>query len=75
MDGLSSEWRFSGTIAGGGKYYLFDHVGLRGQAQLLMTFINSSGGMFCSLPGGCFAGVTGQAFIQGNLTLGLVVGF
>jgi hypothetical protein len=74
-DGLSSEWRFSGTIAGGGKFYLTKNIGVRGQGQLLMTFINSSGGMFCSSGSGCFGGVTGQAFIQGNFTAGLVLAF
>jgi hypothetical protein len=68
-------WQFWGklSIASGGKYYFSERFGVSGQGHLLMTFVNSSGGMLCSLPGGCLAGMTGQAFIQGNLTAGLVL--
>jgi len=73
--GYSNEWRFSGTIAGGGKYYISKRFGFRGQGQMLMTFISSSGGMFCSGGGGCYGGISGRAFLQGNFTGGLIVAF
>jgi hypothetical protein len=47
-------------------------MALRFEARGYFTFINSSGGMFCS--GGCTVAISGQVVAQGELSIGLAFG-
>jgi hypothetical protein len=71
---LSSEWRFSFTLGLGAKYFFNPRVALRLQGDLVGTFLNTSGGMFCGF-GGCSLGLFGSGVISGDVTGGLSIAF
>jgi hypothetical protein len=52
--GVSSVWRFSGTIGGGVKVFLSPNIGLRLQGRLLLPYISGGSSIFCGVPGGCY---------------------
>ena len=71
---LDSEWRFSMTLGLGAKYFFNPRVGLRFQGDLVGTFLNTSGGMFCGF-GGCSLGLFGSGVISGDVAGGVTVAF
>lgn len=71
---LSSEWRFSATFGLGAKYFFSPRVGLRLQGDLVGTFLDTSGGMFCGF-GGCSLGLFGSGVVSGDVTGGLTIAF
>lgn len=71
--GLSSETRLSLRIGAGVKIPLARHLALRLEGSGIATFFDSSGGIFCS--GGCVVRVESDALWQGEIGLGLSVGF
>lgn len=72
---VGDEWRFSIGFGGGFKAYVSDRFGLRVDARVWPTFVNTSGGFFCSLPGGCLVAIDSDFIVQGNATVGLFFGF
>jgi hypothetical protein len=72
--GRSGEWRFSGGFGGGVKISVAPHVGFRGDARILFTFLGSVGDLFCD-PTGCLTGVEGAIVAQSMLTGGLTLSF
>jgi hypothetical protein len=69
---VSSEWRFSFMFGLGAKYFFSPRVGLRLQGDLIGTFLNSSGGVFCGF-GGCSLGLFGYGMFSGDLLAGLTI--
>ncbi len=72
---VRDEWRFSIGVGGGFKAYVSERFGIRVDGRIWPTFVNTSGGFFCSLPGGCLVSITSDFIVQGNATLGLFFGF
>ena len=70
----SGEWRFSGGFGGGVKISVAPHVGFRGDARILFTFLGSVGDLFCD-PTGCLTGVEGAIVAQSMLTGGVTLSF
>jgi hypothetical protein len=73
-ENFSAESRFSLSLAGGGKLYLNDNIGLRLEARGYWTFLNSSGAVFCG-NGGCHVAASGSAWLQFETNLGVFVNF
>lgn len=73
--GRSGEWRFSGGFGGGVKQALTPHVGFRGEARILFTFLGSVDDIFCDTSSGCLTGVEGAIIAQGLLTGGVILSF
>ena len=73
--GVSSVWRFSGTIGGGVKVFLSPNVGLRLQGRLLLPYISGGSTIFCGLPGGCYVTLGGTVLLQADVTAGLILAF
>ena len=71
--GYSSEVRPSINIGIGYQLPLGDTLALRVEARGYGTFVNSSGGLFCS--GGCVVSIKGDAITQGEVMLGLSARF
>lgn len=69
------EWRFSLGVGVGLKKYFSDRVGLRLDGRVWPVFVNTSGGFFCTLPGGCLVSLEADALWQANAVVGLFVGF
>lgn len=72
---IRDEWRFSMGIGGGFKAYVSDRFGIRVDGRVWPTFVNTSGGFFCSAPGGCLVSIRSNFFVQANATVGLFFGF
>ena len=75
VDGAGDEWRFSVGFGGGFKYYVSNRFALRVDGRVTPTLLNTDGGFFCSLPGGCLVSVTGDFLVQAGATIGLVFAF
>ncbi len=75
VEDVGSEWRFSIGSGLGVKTYLSPRFGLRLEARVWPTFLQTSGGFLCSLPGGCLAEVEGDFLTQGSATAGFFVTF
>ena len=73
--GVSSVWRFSGTIGGGVKVFLSSNIGLRLQGRLLLPYMTGGSSIFCGLPGGCYVTLGGTVLIQADVTAGLILAF
>lgn len=73
--GVSSVWRFSGTIGGGIKVFLSPNIGLRLQGRLLLPYISGGSSIFCGLPGGCYVTLGGNVLLQADVTAGLILAF
>ncbi|MEE8572355.1 MAG: hypothetical protein V3T20_03760 [Gemmatimonadota bacterium] len=71
---LDDDWRFSTIFGIGTKVFVSDRIALRLQASMPVTFIQTSGGMFCG-PGGCYTTLGGMGIAQGNLLAGLTFAF
>ena len=70
--GYDAELRLSANLGIGYQQPLGKHFALRFEARGYFTFINSSGGMFCS--GGCTVAISGEGVAQGELAIGLAFG-
>jgi hypothetical protein len=71
---LSDEWKFSTIFGIGTKVFVSERVALRLQASMPLTFIYTSGGMWCG-GGGCYTSIGGEGSVQGNLLAGLTFAF
>lgn len=71
---LDDDWRFSSVVGVGAKVFVSDNVSLRLQASMPITFIYTSGGMWCG-PGGRYTSIGGEGSVQGNLLAGLTFAF
>ncbi|HXV63940.1 MAG TPA: outer membrane beta-barrel protein [Vicinamibacteria bacterium] len=67
---FGDEWRFSIGFGGGVKTFLSNRVGLRLDGRVWPTFLNTRGGFFCSLPGGCLVSIEADLVYQANATVG-----
>lgn len=68
-EGLGSELRPSLGLGFGYQFLLGQRLALRLEARGYATWINSSGGFFCS--GGCVVSIKGESVTQGEALLGL----
>jgi hypothetical protein len=75
MEGISDEWRFSFALGGGAKKYFSDRFGLRGQARVWLTLLQSDSSFFCVLPGGCLVSISGDVMAQAEFSAGLLFAF
>jgi len=75
VEGVGSEWRFSIGSGLGFKTYISPRWGFRLEGRVWPTFLQTSGGFLCSLPGGCLAQISGDFLTQGNATGGFFVTF
>jgi hypothetical protein len=73
LSGLSTELRPSLSIGVGWQVPLAPRVSLRLEARGHVALVNSDGGFFCS--GGCVVSIRGDTYTQGELLVGLSVGF
>jgi len=73
---LSTQWFFSGTVWGGIKFPITEHIGIRTQGRMIGTVISSNSDIFCNTGVGCVVSVkevTGP--ISGDLMAGVYVAF
>jgi hypothetical protein len=75
VEDVGSEWRFSIGSGLGVKTYLSPRFGVRLEARVWPTFLQTSGGFLCSLPGGCLAQIEADFLTQGSATAGFFVTF
>jgi len=76
--GFGSDTRFSMAAGGGVKLKLSDRLGLRIEGRGYLTFVSSSSDVFCSGGGAgasCAFSFTGDAFLQGEIDVGLSIAF
>jgi len=76
--GFGSETRFSVAAGGGAKFKLNERLGLRIEGRAYLTFVDGSGAAFCTgggAGGGCAFSFTGDAFVQGEINVGLSIAF
>lgn len=62
--GLSSATRFALGAGGGIEYPINKNLSLRLEGRGIATFLNSSGGIFCSSSSGCALYADGSLFLQ-----------
>ena len=72
--GTGTEWRFSFAGGLGFKRFFNPRFGLRGDARLQFTFLQSSGAGWCGT-GGCVVGLSGTMVAQLATTGGLIIKF
>ncbi len=75
VEDVGSEWRFSIGSGLGVKTYLSPRFGFRFEGRVWPTFLQTSGGFLCSLPGGCLAEIEADFLTQGSATAGFFVAF
>jgi hypothetical protein len=75
VEDVGSEWRFSIGSGLGVKAYLSPRFGVRLEGRVWPTFLQTSGGFLCSLPGGCLAEIEADFLTQGSATAGFFVTF
>jgi hypothetical protein len=75
VEDIGSEWRFSIGSGLGIKAYLTPRFGLRADARVWPTFLQTSGGFLCTLPGACLVEIEADFLTQGGATAGFFVGF
>ena len=68
---LSSETRFALGAGGGIDYRISDNLGFRLEGRGIATFLDSSGGVFCSSSQGCSAFVDSSVLLQFEALAGL----
>jgi len=76
--GFGSETRFSVAAGGGVKLKLSERLGLRIEGRGYLTFVNGSSAVFCTgggAGGGCAFSFAGDAFVQGEIDVGLSIAF
>jgi hypothetical protein len=67
-----SAWKFSIIFGFGAKIYASERIGIRAQARLPYTFLNTGLGVGCGF-GGCGATVGGTGIAQFDLSAGLFI--
>jgi len=72
--GLSDEWLFSFAVAGGAKWMLNDHLGVRLQGRGTWSFVTAQTSFLCG-GGGCLISVTGNTVFQVDFSGGLVLAY
>jgi hypothetical protein len=78
LAGIDSESFFSGSIGGGVQLWQTRRVGMRLEARVFATFVNTDGAIFChSGPqaGGCAISIHGTALYQFEASAGVVFRF
>jgi hypothetical protein len=75
VEDVGSEWRFSIGSGLGVKTFLSPRFGLRVEGRVWPTFLQTSGGFLCSLPGACLVSVEADFLTQGSATAGFFVAF
>ena len=78
LGGVDSESFFSGSIGGGVQLLKTHRVGVRLEARVFATFVNTDGAIFChSGPqaGGCAISIHGTALYQFEASAGVVFRF
>jgi hypothetical protein len=75
VEDVGSEWRFSIGSGLGFKTYLSPRFGFRLEGRVWPTFLQTSGGFLCSLPGGCLVDIEADFLTQGNATAGFFFTF
>jgi hypothetical protein len=73
LAGLSDELRPSGNLGVGWQWTLAPSIALRTELRGYLTLINTSGEFLCS--GGCVVSIRGDTLTQGEVLLGLSIGF
>jgi hypothetical protein len=73
LAGTSSEAFFSLAVGIGWLWPLTPSVALRAEARGTLVAVNAEGALFCS--GGCVVSLRGDAFLQGDVQLGLAIRF
>ncbi|UCF39728.1 MAG: hypothetical protein JSW43_08225 [Gemmatimonadota bacterium] len=73
--GVSSEWRFSGSLGGGVKVSPTPRIGIRAQARWWFNILTANSQWWCGLPGGCYVSTAGTVVSQGEVSGGLMVNF
>lgn len=72
---VGDEWRLSLGVGVGFKVPLSKRFGVRVDGRIWPTFLQTSGGFFCSAPGGCLVSVEGDLLTQVNATAGFFLAF
>jgi hypothetical protein len=75
VEDFGSEWRFSIGSGLGFKTFVSPRFGFRAEARVWPTFLQTSGGFFCSIPGACLVSVEADFVTQGSATVGLFFAF
>ena len=75
QSGVSSSWRFSGSLGGGIKISPTERIGFRAQGRWWFNIITAGSTWWCGLPGGCAVSVSGTVISQGEVSGGLMVNF
>jgi opacity protein-like surface antigen len=76
--GLDDETRFAMSLGGGFKVPVTDHIGVRFDARAFLTFLDSSGSIFCASDNGagtCAIRAKSDTFVQYQAALGVIIGF
>jgi len=73
--GLSDESRFSASFAGGAKFWLGKHVGLRLEGRLFVTVFDSDSDHICGTNNNCAFRTTSTDLTQGEARGGLILRF
>jgi opacity protein-like surface antigen len=74
---FGSETRFSVAAGGGAKFKLSERLRLRVEGRGYLTFVDGSAAVFCTgggAGGGCAFSFVGDAFVQGEINVGLSIG-
>ena len=73
--GLSSETRFAHGVGIGIDYRIANNLGFRLEGRGIGTFLDSSGGIFCSSSKGCAMYADSNLLLQGEVISGLTFRF
>ena len=73
--GLTDETRFSASFAGGVKFWLGKHVGIRLEGRAFVTVLDSETDRSCGPNSGCGSQVAGTDLYQGEARGGLILRF
>ncbi len=73
--GLSSDTRFAAGVGGGFDYPLSSNLSFRIEGRGIATFLDSSGGLFCSSSRGCVAYADSSVLLQFEALTGLTFRF
>lgn len=71
---LDSETRFSLSLGGGVRYFLFEHIGLRAEGRGYVTLFPDNSALFCT-NGNCKVYMDGDTVVQFEGLAGIIVRF
>ncbi|HQZ15591.1 MAG TPA: outer membrane beta-barrel protein [Vicinamibacteria bacterium] len=74
-EGLSDETRFSASFAGGVKFWLGKHVGIRIEGRAFVTVLDSETDQLCGQNRGCASQISDSDLYQGEARGGLIFRF